>query len=491
MPRYKSNQYALDRSSGPSYGLAVAAGAALENGAVDGVEKPGDHRIDGWKSIAAYLGRDRSTAIRWAGDRGLPVHALPGGKSRSVYALAHELDAWMAGQGAGTVAELPPDDPPTAPPNVAMPLPPPSPSRWSRRGAALGLIALGGGALAAWQWRGAGGGALSDATMARYVTARDDVALRDGARLARAIPVLRAIAARHPDHAGVQESLAEAWLLAREFGSAPDAVAFAEARRAADAARKVAPQSVVADRVEGVAAYWCDRDPVRAGAVFRRAIANGPRDPLAHLWYANILADNGEDAAAAREFDAARMLAPGAPYLLADYGWGLWMAGRVVEAREMLDDVARRQPMLSSAHDALSIVALAGGDLAGYALHLRARAQARAERELIAYSAAIDRTLAIDAATGDGRYAATYAVMLSRALSYTQSAERPDHSWPAFVASLAGERGQLGAILADARTHGERWGAAGFVRHIRDRWRGDAALIAALGRLRQQRIEPE
>lgn len=64
-------------------------------------------RIDGWKSIAGHLGRGRSTAIRWARNRGLPVHALPGGKSRSIYALAHELDAWMRGQG-----DLPDTPPP-------------------------------------------------------------------------------------------------------------------------------------------------------------------------------------------------------------------------------------------------------------------------------------------------------------------------------------------------------------------------------------------
>ncbi len=454
---------------------------------MDGAGEAELHRIDGWKSIAGYLGRDRSTAIRWARERGLPVHALPGGKSRSVFALRHELDAWTAGQGAGL-----PDEPVET---LAAPEPAPrvprKASSWSRRGLLIGVAALGGAGVVGWRWQRSDAAVLPDAVMARYVTARDDVALRDAPRLARAIPALEAIAARHPAHVGVQESLAEAWLLAREFGSVPDALAFAEARRAADAARRSAPQSVVADRVEGVAAYWWDRDPARAGAAFRRAIANGPRDPLAHLWYANILADNGEDAAALREFDAARLLAPGAPYLLADYGWGLWMAGRDREARRVLGDVAARQPMLSSARDALSILALADGDMAGYATHLRARAQARAERELIAYSAAIDRTLAIDRATGDGRYAATYAVMLSRALSYTQSAEHPDHSWPAFVASLAGDRAQLAAILADAGAHGERWGAAGFVRHIAKRWAGESTLIAALSRLRQGRIEPE
>lgn len=54
-------------------------------------------RLDGWKSIARYLSRDRTTVMRWAATRGLPVHSFPGGKRASVYAIGPELDAWMAG----------------------------------------------------------------------------------------------------------------------------------------------------------------------------------------------------------------------------------------------------------------------------------------------------------------------------------------------------------------------------------------------------------
>ena len=55
-------------------------------------------RIDGWKSIARYLGRDRATAMRWETSRGLPVHRYPGGGRASVYAFEEELDSWLAGE---------------------------------------------------------------------------------------------------------------------------------------------------------------------------------------------------------------------------------------------------------------------------------------------------------------------------------------------------------------------------------------------------------
>ncbi|HET7698510.1 MAG TPA: hypothetical protein VFK57_22535 [Vicinamibacterales bacterium] len=55
-------------------------------------------RLDTWKAIAAHVGRDVRTVLRWHKDRGLPVHRVPGGKGRSVFAYADELDAWMAGE---------------------------------------------------------------------------------------------------------------------------------------------------------------------------------------------------------------------------------------------------------------------------------------------------------------------------------------------------------------------------------------------------------
>ena len=58
-----------------------------------------DQRFDGWKAIANFLGRERSTASRWARERGLPVHRVPGGETGTVYALTSELDAWLASDG--------------------------------------------------------------------------------------------------------------------------------------------------------------------------------------------------------------------------------------------------------------------------------------------------------------------------------------------------------------------------------------------------------
>lgn len=57
-------------------------------------------RLDGWKAIAAYLGRDERTAQRWR-ERGLPVHFVPGGRRGTVFAFTAEVDEWLSQQPAG------------------------------------------------------------------------------------------------------------------------------------------------------------------------------------------------------------------------------------------------------------------------------------------------------------------------------------------------------------------------------------------------------
>jgi hypothetical protein len=74
----------------------------------------GGERLDSWKAIATYLGRDTGTVRRWERTRGLPVHRVPGGKGSSVFAYKSEIDAWLQSSAESTPAELvepPPDTP--------------------------------------------------------------------------------------------------------------------------------------------------------------------------------------------------------------------------------------------------------------------------------------------------------------------------------------------------------------------------------------------
>ena len=51
-------------------------------------------RLESWKEIAAYLGRDVTTVRRWEKREGLPVYRLQHSKLGSIYAYTLELDAW-------------------------------------------------------------------------------------------------------------------------------------------------------------------------------------------------------------------------------------------------------------------------------------------------------------------------------------------------------------------------------------------------------------
>ena len=55
---------------------------------------PQGRRLESWKEIATYLGRDVTTVRRWEKREGLPVHRLHHSRLGSVYAYTAELDAW-------------------------------------------------------------------------------------------------------------------------------------------------------------------------------------------------------------------------------------------------------------------------------------------------------------------------------------------------------------------------------------------------------------
>lgn len=59
-------------------------------------QEPPGTRLEGWKAIARYLGKDPRTALRWV-DLGLPVCRV-NGRNSSVYAYSDELEAWLRGR---------------------------------------------------------------------------------------------------------------------------------------------------------------------------------------------------------------------------------------------------------------------------------------------------------------------------------------------------------------------------------------------------------
>ncbi|MDO9335637.1 MAG: tetratricopeptide repeat protein [Caulobacter sp.] len=444
-------------------------------------------RINGWKAIGAYFGRDRTTAIRWARDRGLPVHRLPGGKTATVYALKPELDAWARGQPAslepGTPAMA---EPATVPAVAAEPPPRRTPGRlWIA--AALALL-VAGLVLVVWAtrsslWPAEGGRAPStavalpgDAVLAeRYLKASDLVGGRTAGGLEEAIGLFRDINRRDPSYAPAYAGLAEALLLSREFGMRRDTEVFPQARTAARTAIRLSPDLAAAHRALGFIAYWSDHDRVAAGAAFRRAIAIDPGQGLTHFWYGNVLSDNGDHAAARRELDLARQSLPGSVAVQTDFAWALWAAGDEAAALPLLQSLATRHPDFAVAHDCLAIVRLARGDYAGYAEALSRFAAARQDPVLLTYAGNVE-------AARPGGPSAMHRVMMAKALEDLESDGDMTRAWAGFLASVAGDRAALVALLKTADERREVWGDAGLVRRIKTRWAADREIQDLLSR---------
>ncbi len=72
---------------------------AASHGTKPSVTPPGD-RLDSWKEIAAYLGRDVTTVQRWEKREGMPVHRHLHERLGTVSASRAELDRWVRGRNS-------------------------------------------------------------------------------------------------------------------------------------------------------------------------------------------------------------------------------------------------------------------------------------------------------------------------------------------------------------------------------------------------------
>lgn len=358
----------------------------------------GDERLDGWKAIARHFGRDERTVKRWE-VRGLPVGRVPGGGARAaVYARTVDLDRWLNAQGPlpeepGAELVTDPDgdaadrhDDPIYP-LVTIPLAPPTPPRSFRRlripaAFALGLALV--GAVAVARRAETITNARSDTAQSFDPQARDRYLsgiaawnLRTPASLAQARDDFGAAIAREPGYAAAYAGLANTFLLLREFGSMPDAEAYARADIAAEAALKLDPGLAAAHRAKAFVLYWSRHDPAAAWAEFDRAEALAPSEALTWHWRATALQNAGRLPEALAAIEHARSLDPASTALLADDGLLLYYAGRRAEARLRLKRVVALDPTNAGAHRYLGEIAHREGRTADAAAEFRLFGQLR------------------------------------------------------------------------------------------------------------------
>ena len=66
------------------------------------------NRLESWKEIAGYLGREVRTVQLWEKNEGLPIHRHQHARQGSVYAYKNEIDTWRQARAQVAVTDTAP-----------------------------------------------------------------------------------------------------------------------------------------------------------------------------------------------------------------------------------------------------------------------------------------------------------------------------------------------------------------------------------------------
>jgi len=385
-----------------------------------------NRRLDSWKEIAAFFGRDERTAKRWEKERSLPVHRLPGGSRGRVFAFTEELGRWMQSPESRSAEAdaAPPADARTMTPSpeadsgapevlsgaVAADTRPLTArrDRWFWILAACLLISLGG----VIGWRNYSGRPASLAAPVKASTQinpeAEDLYLkgryywnrRTPADLNKAVDLFTQAIVRDPSYAQPYVGLADCYNLLREFAAMPNDEAFPRALAAAKKAVELDNNSAEAHASLAFDTFYWSWDVAGAEAEFRRAIELNPHYVAAHHWYATFLLSRGRFDEARKEFDAAQRLDPASAAILADKGLLLFDEGRVDEAETLLKQIAASRPDFSASHRYLADIYLAQRDYPNYLSEARQAAELTHDEPQLAVVRAAEQGFRVRAERG-------------------------------------------------------------------------------------------
>lgn len=372
-------------------------------------------RLESWKEIAAYLGRDDRTAKRWEKTRGLPVHRLPGVRS-GVFAFPEEIERWQRQKSAEAEsspdAPVPGSDADSRPPlesaaevsalefEETQLVPDASPVVMANAGrlgwltspslrvAALGLALASLGGISWFAHRTASQqdrqAAVATVTSSRrpvHVPSREaeDLYLngryfwnrRTPSDLNTALRLFRTATERDPQYAAAYIGVADTEFLFVEYASLPPSEAYPAAITAARRAIQLDPSLPEAHRSLAFTAFYWNWDRKLAESEFRRAIELDPRNATTHHWFANVLMASGRNQEALAEIDLARELDPTGISILADRAHILAALNRRDEATNELLKIARTDATFRPAHWYLAEIRRSSGDVEGYLRELK------------------------------------------------------------------------------------------------------------------------
>jgi len=349
---------------------------------VDAAERPVSRRLDTWKEIASFIGRDERTAKRWEATRGLPVHRPPGGGRSKVYAYTDEVWRWMH-----EIAELEP--PPVESASDAesgsdlVKAQPRSVDglgilarrrRWPLRAAltlglacavVIGLVAVIGTALRPSPPVKVNADADKDAAEF-YRAGLHDWSTRTPEGLHTALDEFTQSIIRDPNYAPAYAGLANCYNLLREYTDMPASEAYPRAKQAALRALQLDDHLASAHVALGFEEFYWEWKAPQALGEFDRALSIDPNSALGHHWYANVLLHMGRIADAQKEIIQAEQIDPTDTSVLSDKGLILFYGGQLQEASDLLLRMERTTPEHLSPHRYLAELYFAENDFDDY-----------------------------------------------------------------------------------------------------------------------------
>jgi tetratricopeptide (TPR) repeat protein len=384
-------------------------------------------RLDSWKEIAAFFGRDERTVKRWEKERGLPVHRVPGGVRGGVFAYAAELSQWLKEPGA-TVTES--SDPASAAEaNVSsgdairepeaviskLVLAPAIPARSSRFQVAriLGLLLaiLLGFLILKHQIprQPTSASAINIPPAAHrpnpeaedlYLKGRYYWNKRTPEDLNKALDLFTQAIVHDPGYAPAYVGLADCYNLLREYSAMPPGEAYPRALAAAKKAVELDDNSAEAHNSLAFVTFYWTWDAATAEQEFKRAIALNPDYVAAHHWYATFLMATGRNSEALAEIEKARKLDPSSTAIMADRGYILYRAGQSKPGIAVLKQIESTEPAFLSPRFYLSNIYLEGKDYPDYFSETKKVAELRHDPAALAIVNAAERGFAANGARG-------------------------------------------------------------------------------------------
>lgn len=340
-----------------------------------------DQRLDSWKDIARFFGRDERTVRRWEKENALPVHRVPGGAKGRVFAYESELRCWLStpqamsstakesespidtlGFESQTDAIRPDSRIHVLKPDVAR-VKTRSLARWAIALVVCAVLASGIVAYRKGHRFAVHASAPVFQTLPRdprkpatpetedfYLKGRYFWNKRTPESLNQAVDYFTQAIVHDPNYAPAYVGLADCYNLLREYSLMPAAEAYPRALAAAKKAVELDDQSSEAHASLAFALFYGMWDVANADREFLRAIELNPNNAVAHHWYATYLMTIRRYPDSLTEIGRAQTLDPSSTSILADRGLILLVSGRRREGLALLKQIEATEPAFRSPH---------------------------------------------------------------------------------------------------------------------------------------------